>query len=429
VAAFAPAAASATGAHTEVLAPGSGYGLPHGAAPVRSLQRRLAAAGFAAGTIDGVYGLRTEDAVTRFQAATGLVADGVAGPSTLSALYAPVPTLRPGAGYGSGGSGLVRALQSLLTRAGFHPGGIDGLYGPRTERAVRRFEAAHGLRVDGVAGPQTFVALRAQPHAQRPPEAAMRRPVPAPAAAGGPQAPAAPAHPASRPSATWPALLAALLAAALLLFAAAAPTRRRRASRERSPEDRPAAPAPAADDAAGAFRLALLREKQNDAAGAEAAYRRADKAGHAGAASNLGVLLEQRRDTEGAEAAYRRADARGDPNGAFNLALLLEEHGDLAGAEAVYRRADERGHAAAASNLGVLLERCGDLDGAGAAYRRADARGDPNGAFNLALLLEEQRDITGAAAAYRRAGRRGPAAVANAARAALRGLRLEEARR
>jgi zinc D-Ala-D-Ala carboxypeptidase len=36
---------------------------------------------------------------------------------------------------------------------------VDGNFGPRTELAVRRFQAAYGLGVDGVAGSQTFGKL------------------------------------------------------------------------------------------------------------------------------------------------------------------------------------------------------------------------------------------------------------------------------
>jgi murein L,D-transpeptidase YcbB/YkuD len=91
---------TATGGHASdaVLARGSGYDEPGGSPLVRRLQHRLALAGFAPGPVDGLYGPRTEVAVSRFQAATGLAIDGIAGSHTLAALYAPRPTLYPGAG-------------------------------------------------------------------------------------------------------------------------------------------------------------------------------------------------------------------------------------------------------------------------------------------------------------------------------------------
>jgi len=47
----------------------------------------------------------------------------------------------------------VVALQSKLGVA------ADGIYGPQTRAAVRRFQARNGLTVDGIAGPQTLNAL------------------------------------------------------------------------------------------------------------------------------------------------------------------------------------------------------------------------------------------------------------------------------
>src|SRR5436190_17311777 len=71
--------------------------------------------------------------------------------------------IAPGAGYGRPhGSEHVRALQRRLRRAGERPGPLDGLFGPRTESAVRRFQASHGLVIDGVVGPLTTAALRRQ---------------------------------------------------------------------------------------------------------------------------------------------------------------------------------------------------------------------------------------------------------------------------
>lgn len=70
------------------------------------------------------------------------------------AVVVPSSTLKPG---DSGTQ--VKLLQRALADAGYSPGAIDGSYGPGTEDAVRRFQEAHGLAADGVAGPQTRAAL------------------------------------------------------------------------------------------------------------------------------------------------------------------------------------------------------------------------------------------------------------------------------
>jgi hypothetical protein len=71
-----PAVAAPTG----TLKPGD-----QGAA-VKMLQRALVQLGYSPGKIDGQYGPSTVDAVTRFQRAGGLGADGILGPNTLRAL-------------------------------------------------------------------------------------------------------------------------------------------------------------------------------------------------------------------------------------------------------------------------------------------------------------------------------------------------------
>ncbi|MCY1022132.1 peptidoglycan-binding domain-containing protein [Pyxidicoccus sp. MSG2] len=53
----------------------------------------------------------------------------------------------------------VRGLQDRLRSAGFNPGKTDGKFGPATERAVRDFQRAMGLKADGVVGRRTFEAL------------------------------------------------------------------------------------------------------------------------------------------------------------------------------------------------------------------------------------------------------------------------------
>lgn len=64
------------------------------------------------------------------------------------------PTLR----RGSRGSA-VMDLQRRLTQAGFNPGPVDGIFGQGTDSAVRAFQRARGLSVDGIVGPNTWAAL------------------------------------------------------------------------------------------------------------------------------------------------------------------------------------------------------------------------------------------------------------------------------
>src|SRR5918997_2762836 len=51
------------------------------------------------------------------------------------------------------------ALQVALRDRGLYGGHIDGVPGPMTIRAVKRFQRKKHLVVDGVAGPQTVRAL------------------------------------------------------------------------------------------------------------------------------------------------------------------------------------------------------------------------------------------------------------------------------
>lgn len=53
----------------------------------------------------------------------------------------------------------VRQLQENLNKLGFNCGAADGIFGPKTEAAVKAFQQAHGLTVDGIAGPQTLAKI------------------------------------------------------------------------------------------------------------------------------------------------------------------------------------------------------------------------------------------------------------------------------
>jgi uncharacterized protein (TIGR02594 family) len=53
-----------------------------------------------------------------------------------------------------------REVQILLSKLGYNPGPIDGIFGPRTSRAVINFKRAVGLRARDYVGAITLAALR-----------------------------------------------------------------------------------------------------------------------------------------------------------------------------------------------------------------------------------------------------------------------------
>ncbi|AND15946.1 peptidoglycan-binding domain-containing protein [Rathayibacter tritici] len=136
-------AVSVTAAAWPVVAQGEN------SANVRTIQHLLNAAGQSVDA-DGVFGSGTAAAVTAFQSARGLSADGIVGQQTWSALITTVS---------SGDSGeTVTALQVQLNKTGAGLS-VDGEFGAATLAAVKGFQSAAGLTVDGVVGPQTWQSL------------------------------------------------------------------------------------------------------------------------------------------------------------------------------------------------------------------------------------------------------------------------------
>jgi Peptidase family M23/Putative peptidoglycan binding domain len=154
-----------------------------GSADVAALQVAMRALGLYSHPVDGITGAWTQQAVRTFQAKHGLTVDGIAGARTRAALgkrgkpnLGARPMRRGQRGWD------VAALQFLLHERGFEPGGFDGGFGPNTQNAVRRFQSAAHLRVDGVAGPATLNALRGTQVVTAGPIGPVRffRPVPGP---------------------------------------------------------------------------------------------------------------------------------------------------------------------------------------------------------------------------------------------------------
>lgn len=153
----APTPAEVPGPHADEPAPlnDPSTSPPRRTEQVKALQAQLRLLGFDPGPPDGRYGPVTTDAVTRFQEAHDLPVDGVLGPVTAEVLRI---ILQPATG---GRVQRVQALQRQLSWLGLEPGPVDGRYGPLTTGAVTRFQQAHGLAVDGVAGALTADALAA----------------------------------------------------------------------------------------------------------------------------------------------------------------------------------------------------------------------------------------------------------------------------
>lgn len=156
---------------------------------VYDAQYRLWSLGYYPYEPDGYYGSVTADAVASFQASYGLYTDGIVGDYTMEALgsmtggyTAPAEVSAPSAPAASsdlsiGMSGNeVADMQAMLVQFGYMENIVDGVFGSVTEAAVKRFQEANGLYMDGVVGPYTMDALRnytasaapaaAQPQAQ-----------------------------------------------------------------------------------------------------------------------------------------------------------------------------------------------------------------------------------------------------------------------
>ncbi|KAA0549807.1 N-acetylmuramoyl-L-alanine amidase [Bacillus sp. BGMRC 2118] len=133
---------------------------------VKEIQQDLIRAGFNLPIYgaDGIYGQETRRAVLNFQKKYNLLVDGLVGNQTLGKLNEVLSSSKPIAEFPlptgilkQGDSGEeVKQLQRALKEINFDPVYIDGIYGPRTEDAVRRFQSMYAeLANDGIYGPNT----------------------------------------------------------------------------------------------------------------------------------------------------------------------------------------------------------------------------------------------------------------------------------
>jgi peptidoglycan hydrolase-like protein with peptidoglycan-binding domain len=125
------------------------------------LQVELKNAGYNPGGADGHFGSNTQAALKAYQKARGLEVSGIADARTWSEINSTCGGMIAGAKVPKGGTGTqVKYMQQALIGLGYLFGSADGKYGSITTEAVRQFQDAYGLSVDGSAGPDTMTSLR-----------------------------------------------------------------------------------------------------------------------------------------------------------------------------------------------------------------------------------------------------------------------------
>ncbi len=118
---------------------------------VIGLQEELVAHGYKPGPADGVLGARTKQAIRQYQKDAGLQVSGVASKELLEHMKFALPKVNARTGGADGPSReLVSEVQRGLAERGYYTGALDGLIGPATREAVRRFQADAGLPVTGI---------------------------------------------------------------------------------------------------------------------------------------------------------------------------------------------------------------------------------------------------------------------------------------
>ena len=149
---------------------------------VSETQRELARLGLYGGAIDGILGARTRAAITAYQSAAGLPANGAATANLLAGMKqqataksvtgsirpkqplplaqvpqavpatanpAPIAAVIDGEAAAAAAAATYRRVQLALNQIGYGVIPVDGKAGKETADAIRRFELDYGLPVTG----------------------------------------------------------------------------------------------------------------------------------------------------------------------------------------------------------------------------------------------------------------------------------------
>jgi peptidoglycan hydrolase-like protein with peptidoglycan-binding domain len=106
------------------------------------IEQQLQQHGYAVGAVDGVVDVGTREAIRAYQADAGLAITGEADDPLLAHLQTSDVTPMPR-------SALVE-VQWILNRLGYLNGASDGVMGPQSTAAIRRYQGDRGLTITGV---------------------------------------------------------------------------------------------------------------------------------------------------------------------------------------------------------------------------------------------------------------------------------------
>lgn len=122
-----------------------------------ALQQDLAATGYYAGTVDGVSGPMTVQAIEDLQKANGLPVTGTVDKATAAALQAELLALGGAAAQDSLAS--TAAVQQTLKLLGFWDGPVDGKWTDELTEAVQAFQVELGVEPTGAVDAATIAAF------------------------------------------------------------------------------------------------------------------------------------------------------------------------------------------------------------------------------------------------------------------------------
>lgn len=139
------------------------------------IQKQLTSLGYATGVADGLWGSRTRGAITRWQTANRLSATGYVTERQVRLIAEQAgSSVDPDTGGTVTGDDQVeerllsltyterREVQSRLTSLGFSTGGVDGVFGQNTRRALASWQRDGGLRASGYLTADQLRTLRRQ---------------------------------------------------------------------------------------------------------------------------------------------------------------------------------------------------------------------------------------------------------------------------